>query len=183
MQSTIYPGARLRWAIATLVLAAVALIANPASGGRREGPQSRTVLNTLDPKLVFQVVVSGSDRKLFAYRQSPDDAFHIVFATRKTRDAEHCFSGPGFVRFLEAVTSLPVFSELRNEVDPVSENWVVIELWDGSGSAGDETRLRRPNSASERTILQFGYDQYTVDFDGALWDSMRSGCAGLGAPS
>jgi hypothetical protein len=56
-------------------------------------------------------------------------------------------------------------------------------LWDGSGSAGDETRLRRPNSASERTILQYGYDQYVVDFDGALWDSIRSGCAGLGAPS
>jgi hypothetical protein len=183
MQSTIYPGARLRWAIATLVLAAVVLIANPASGGRREGPAPGTVLHTLDPKLVLQVVVSGSDRKLFAYRQSLDDPFHIAFATRETRDAEHCFSGPGFVRFLEAVTSLPVFSELRNEVDPVSENWVVIELWDGSGSAGDETRLRRPNSASERTILQYGYDQYVVDFDGALWDSIRSGCAGLGAPS
>ena len=154
-----------------------------ASGGEGHRRELEIGIRSLDPKLVLQVVVSGSDRKLFAYRQSPDYAFHIVFATRETRDAEHCFSGPGFVRFLEAVTSLPVFSELRNEVDPVSENWVVIELWDGSGSAGDETRLRRPNSASERTILQFGYDQYTVDFDGALWDLMRSGCAGLGAPS
>ena len=166
-----------------MVLASIALMTDTASRGEGHRRELETIVRSLDPKLVLQVVVSGSDRKLFAYRQSLDDPFHIAFATRETRDAEHCFSGPGFVRFLEAVTSLPVFSELRNEVDPVSENWVVIELWDGSGSAGDETRLRRPNSASERTILQFGYDQYTVDFDGALWDSMRSGCAGLGAPS
>jgi hypothetical protein len=167
--------------MAALVL--VGLIAPIAASSADKQPEIGTVFRSLDPKLVLQVVVSGSDRKLFAYRQRPGDFFQVVFATRETRNAEHCMSGPGFMRVLEAVTNLPVIDELRNPVDPVSEDWVVIELWEGSGSAGDETRLRRPNSASERTILQFGYDQYTVDFDRALWHNIRSGCAGLGAPS
>jgi hypothetical protein len=131
---------------------------------------------------VLEVVVSTSEFKLFAYRQSPENSFQIVFATRQSRDAERCLSGPDFVRFLEGVTSLPVIDELRNPVDPVSQRWVVVELWDGSGKVGDETRLRRPID-NERTVLQFGENQYYVDFDSVLWDRMRSGCAGLGARS
>src|SRR5689334_4180810 len=95
MGSTIHSAKSLRWTLATLVLASIALMTDTASGGEGHRREVETVVRSLDPKLVLQVVVSGSDRKLFAYRQSPDDAFHIVFATRKTRDAEHCFSGPG----------------------------------------------------------------------------------------
>jgi hypothetical protein len=183
MRSIIYTASRLRWSVAALVLAELAFIANTASGGEGHRLEPETVVRSLDPKLVLQVVISGSDRKLFAYRQTPEDSFQIAFAMRQTRDAERCLSGQRFTRLLEEVTSLPVIGELRNTVDPAAEDWVVIELWDGSGRAGDETRLRPPSTGNERTILQVGYDQYTVDFDNILWDSVRSGCAGLGAPS
>lgn len=66
-------------------------------------------------------------------------------------------------------------------VDPASGDWAVLELIDATVLEGAETRLRLPSAPGDPIIFQFGPDQYPVEWDGAAFAMVRSGCAGLGA--
>jgi hypothetical protein len=130
---------------------------------------------------VVQVVISGANLKLFAYRPSVDDPFDIVVVRSGGGPAEHCRSGPAFTRLVEASSSLPVIQQVATTVEEVSPEWFIIELWDGSKQSGIEQRLRRPTSRDGGTLMQWCYKQYSVEFDPAVWDSVSSGCRALGA--
>lgn len=144
-------------------------------------PEVGELLYSMDPNTVREVLVSASDRRLFAYRKSAEDPFEIVVAKPDPPRIERCISGEGFTRFLAAASAIFVVRKSDHLVDPVSPDWVVIELWDGSAEPGNETRLRRPASRDEPTIMQWWlHDQYIVEVDAAVWDSLRSGCAALG---
>jgi hypothetical protein len=130
---------------------------------------------------VVQVVISGANLKLFAYRRGVGDPFDIVVVRSGGGPAEHCRSGPGFTRLVEASSSLPVVRQVATTVEEVSPEWFIIELWDGSKRSGIEQRLRRPTSRDGGTLMQWCYKQYVVEFDPAVWDSVSSGCRALGA--
>jgi hypothetical protein len=138
-------------------------------------------LTLIKAKEVLQVVVSGAHLKLFAYRQSAGRPFEIVVVRSGGGPAEHCRSGPGFERLVEASSSLPVVRQVSVTVEEVSPEWFIIELWDGSKQSGIEQRLRRPTSRDGGTLVQWCYKQYVVAFDPAVWDSVSSGCRALGA--
>lgn len=144
-------------------------------------PEVGELLHNMDPNTVREVLVSASDRRLFAYRESAEHPFQIVFVRPDRPQVERCIAGEGFTRFLEAASAILVVRKSDHLVDPVSPEWVVIELWDGSTEPGNETRLRPPTARDERTIMQWWlHDQYIVEMDGAVWDSLNSGCAALG---
>ncbi|MCI0429890.1 MAG: hypothetical protein L0210_05035 [Rhodospirillales bacterium] len=137
----------------------------------------------MDPDSMLEVLVSASDRRLFAYRESAEHPFEIVVARPDRPQVERCIAGEGFTRFLTAASAIFVARKSDHLVDPVSPDWIVIELWDGGTGPGNETRLRPPTTQDERTIMQWWlHDQYIVEMDGALWNSLNSGCAALGAP-
>jgi hypothetical protein len=138
-------------------------------------------LTLIEAEEVVQVVVSGANLKLFAYRPSGDDPFDIVVVRSGGGPAEHCRSGPAFTRLVEASSSPPVVRQVSITVEEVSPEWFIIELWDGSKQSGIEQRLRRPTSRDGSTLMQWCYKQYVVAFDPAVWDSVSSGCRALGA--
>ena len=138
-------------------------------------------LTLIEAGEILQVVVSGANLKLFAYRPSVDDPFDIVVVRSGGGPAEHCRSGPGFKRLVEASSSLPVVRQVSVTVEEVSPEWFIIELWDGSKQSGIEQRLRRPTSRDGATLMQWCYKQYVIEFDPAVWDSVGSGCRVLGA--
>jgi hypothetical protein len=138
-------------------------------------------LTLIEAEEVLQVVVSGANLKLFAYRQTVVDPFDVVVVRSGGGPAEHCRSGPGFTRLVEASSALPVIRQAKTTVEEVSPEWLIIELWDGSKQSGIEQRLRRPTSRDGGTLMQWCYKQYVVEFDPAVWDSVSSGCRALGA--
>ena len=141
----------------------------------------REPLSLIKAEDVVQVAISASDRKLFAYRQEPGDSFRIVFARKDYSPVEHCLSGPGFTRLIEASASFRVVRRVSSLVKEVSSDLVIIELWDGSRRTGVEHRLRRPTAEDGRTLMQWCYKQYVVAFDPVVWDGLKAGCASLGA--
>ena len=138
-------------------------------------------LTLIKAEEVVQVVISGANLKLFAYRQTLDHPFDIVVVRSGGGPAEHCRSGPGFTRLVESSSSLPVVRQVAATVEEVSPEWFIIELWDGSKRSGIEQRLRRPTSRDGGTLMQWCYKQYVVEFDPAVWDSVSSGCRALSA--
>jgi hypothetical protein len=77
---------------------------------------------------VVQVVVSGANLKLFAYRQTVADPFEIVVVRSGGGPAERCRSGAGFTRLVEASSALPVIRQANTTVEEVSPEWFIIEL-------------------------------------------------------
>lgn len=138
-------------------------------------------LSLIEAEEVVEVVISASDRKLFAYRAEPSDPFRIVVARKESAPIEQCRSGPGFARLIEATAAFAVLRRASNLAEEVSSDWVIIELWDGSGQTGIEHRLRRPTAGDGRTLIQWCYKQYVIAVDPAVWDSLAGGCATLGA--
>jgi hypothetical protein len=138
-------------------------------------------LTLIKAEEVLQVVVSGANLKLFAYRQTVADPFEIVVVRSGGGPAERCRSGAGFTRLVEASSALPVIRQANTTVEEVSPEWFIIELWDGSKRSGIEQRLRRPTSRDGGTLMQWCYKQYVVAFEPAVWDSLSSGCRALGA--
>ncbi|MGH2619636.1 MAG: hypothetical protein ACRDHG_03570 [Anaerolineales bacterium] len=133
---------------------------------------------------VREMVVSGSDRKLYAYRQTAGDPFQIVIAYKAPARVERCQSGPGFARFLEAMATVQVIRRSWYWIDSLSADWFAVELWDGGTRPGIPHRLRPPISGHPWTVMQWCFgSQYLVDVDPAIWESLRSGCASLGAES
>lgn len=147
-------------------------------------PEVGELLYSMDPNTVREVLVSASDRRLFAYRKSAEDPFEIVVARVDRPQVERCIAGKDFTRFLAAASAIFIVKKSDHLVDPVSPDWIVIELWDGGMWPGNETRLRPPTARDERTIMQWWlHDQYIVEMDGAVWDGLKSGCARLGVQS
>ena len=89
---------------------------------------------------VREMVVSGSDRKLYAYRSAAGDPFEIAIAYKAGDRLERCRSGPGFLRFLDAMASVQVIRRSWHGVYSISSEWFVVKLWPGGG---DHARCRR----------------------------------------
>ncbi|MDF2764365.1 MAG: hypothetical protein K0S81_1359 [Rhodospirillales bacterium] len=131
---------------------------------------------------VREMVVSGSDRKLYAYRSAAGEPFEIAIAYKAGDRVERCRSGPEFQRFLDAMVTVQVIRQSWHGIYSISSEWFVVELWPAGGDPGVPHRLRPPVPGYAWSVMQWCYgDQYLVDIDPAIWESLRSGCASLGA--
>ncbi|MCI0429891.1 MAG: hypothetical protein L0210_05040, partial [Rhodospirillales bacterium] len=118
----------------------------------------------INPDIVTEVVFSAADYKLYAYRWSVDDNFHIAVLRPGRERIEECDAGEGFMRWFTLTTKLPIGGRLDRTVDILSGNWVILEHRDASVLEGNEVRLRLPLTSEEPILFQFGSDQYPVDW-------------------
>ena len=131
---------------------------------------------------VREMLVSGSDRKLYAYRSAAGEPFEIAIAYKAGGRIERCQSGPGFLRVLDAMASVQVIRRSWHDVYPTSSEWFVVELWPAGGDHGVPHRLRPPVPGYPWSVMEWCFgSQFLVDIDPAVWESLRSGCASLGA--
>lgn len=131
---------------------------------------------------VREMVVSGSDRKLHAYRSAVGDPFEIAIVYKDGDRLERCRSGPGFLRFLDAMVTVQVIRRSWHDVYSISSDWFVVELWPAGSDHGTPHRLRPPVPGYPWSVMQWCFgSQFLVDIDPAIWESLRSGCASLGA--
>lgn len=133
---------------------------------------------------VREMAVSGSDRKLYAYRAAAGDPFEIAIAYKAGDRVERCRSGPEFQRFLDAMVTVQVIRQSWHGIYSISSEWFVVELWPAGGDHGVPHRLRPPVPGYPWSVMEWCFgDQYLVDIDPAIWESLRSGCASLGSDS
>ena len=131
---------------------------------------------------VREMVVSGSDRKLYAHRPAAGEPFEIAIAYKAGDRVERCRSGPEFQRFLDAMVTVQVIRQSWHDVYSSSSDWFVVELWPAGGDMAVPHRLRPPVPGYPWSVMEWCFgDQYLVDIDPAIWESLRSGCASLGA--
>jgi hypothetical protein len=131
---------------------------------------------------VREMLVSGSDRKLYAYRPAAGEPFEIAIAYKAGDRTERCQSGPGFLRVLDAMASVQVIRRSWHDAHPTSSEWFVVELWPAGSDHGTPHRLRPPVPGYPWSVMQWCFgSQFLVDIDSAIWERLRSGCASLGA--
>jgi hypothetical protein len=82
---------------------------------------------------VREMVVSGSDRKLYAHRPAAGEPFEIAIAYKAGDRVERCRSGPEFQRFLDAMVTVQVIRQSWHDVYSSSSDWFVVELWPAGG--------------------------------------------------
>ncbi len=138
---------------------------------------------SINPDLVTGVVFSGSDYKLYAYRWSPDDAFHIVVIRPGHDKIEECEAGEAFARWFGMATGPEHGQRLQRPLDPDSGDWAVLELVTDDVLEGAETRLRLPSTPGDQIVAEwYGVPgQYPLDWDPEAFGVVTSGCAGLEA--
>lgn len=171
---------RLHSGLPLFALFSIALIACDDARDERK-PEPGMELYAVAPETVREVIISSPGYKLYAYRWTPDDAFHVLIATRGRSEVEQCTAGEGFSRWLVAASRMPIAKKLDRRVDSASEEWADLQLRDSSQLDPLDLRLHIPSAPGEPAVIQFGTDQYTVDVDVPMLRSARSGCATLGA--
>jgi hypothetical protein len=127
------------------------------------------------------VLFSSADRRMLAFRWTPDTLFQLVFVARGRPDAERCTAGAGFLRWLTAVSSMPIRRRLERAGDSAGAGWVDLRLRDTTRLEPVDVRLRIPPAEGEPVVIQVGTQQYDVDVDAAAVRSIGLGCAALGA--
>src|SRR5688572_25293408 len=163
-----------------LLRLAVVLAGGCGSGPDDRAPEPGTELYAIDPADVSEVVFTGPDHKLFAYRWSPAGTFQIVVATRGRAEIERCAAGDGFQRWLTAIARMPVQRDVDRPFDTRGAEWADLRLRDTTGLEPIDVRLRVPREGDEPVVLQSGMRQYAVEVDAAALRTARSGCAALG---
>lgn len=133
----------------------------------------------IDPDIVREILFSAADFKLFAYRWTSDENFHIVVLRPSKYEIEQCDAGERFRNWFDMITRMPIGRKLAKPVDLQFGNWATLELIDATVLEGTESRLRLPDTPSESIVWQFGSDQYPVEWDSAAFARLRSGCTGL----
>ena len=140
-------------------------------------PEPGTQYYAMAPENIREVVFSSSERKLYAYRWSASEPFNIYTGARG-KNPEHCASGDGFTRWLNAVATIPVKVVANN---PVAGEWTEVQLRDATTLEPNKATLLIPASQTDPVLMRFGDRQYVVEVNAAEFRSMNSGCAALGA--
>ena len=79
-------------------------------------------------------------------------------------------------------STIKLTNNYNHDVYSISSDWFVVELWPAGSDHGVPHRLRPPVPGYPWSVMQWCYgDQYLVDIDPAIWESLRAGCASLGA--
>jgi hypothetical protein len=171
----------MRPGLVTLGLAA-GLVAACDSDRQAPAPEPGTDLYAVAPGAIHEVLLTSPERKMLAFRWTPDTVFHLVFAVRGRPGVEQCRAGDGFDRWLAAVSRMPVRARLHVPIDPRS-GWVSLQLRDTTQLEPIDVRLRIPPGNTEPVTIQSGSpdQQYSVDVDATVLRSIESGCGALGA--
>ncbi len=155
------------------------LVAACDSERQASAPEPGTELYAVAPGAVDEVLFSSAEKRMLAFRWTPDSVFQLVFVTRGRFDAERCAAGDGFQRWLTAVSSMPIGRRLERPFDPAGAGWADLRLRDTTRIEPIDVRLRLP-SAGEPVAIQFGAQQYSVDVDAAAVRTIESGCGAVG---
>ena len=144
------------------------------------GPEPGMELYAVAPDSVREVLLSSGDRKLYAFRWRAAEPFRLIVATRGDSVVQRCTAGPGFTRWLAAVSRLPIRDSLPRARDLDAGEWADLELRDASVLEPITARLRLPVGPSDPVVVRVDDRDYSVDVDGAALRDVRAGCAALG---
>jgi hypothetical protein len=172
-----------RRALSAFAIAVLIPAVGLACDSEREGsaPEPGTELYAVEPGAIEEVLFSSPDRKMLAFRWTPDTTFQLVFATRGRPDTERCAAGDGFRQWLAAVATIRVGRQLDRPFDPSGGGWADLRLRDTTQIDPIETRLRVPPSGGEPVVIEFGAQQYSVEANAAAVRTITSGCSAFGA--
>ena len=144
------------------------------------GPEPGMELYAVAPDSVREVLLSSGDRKLYAFRWRAAEPFRLIVATRGDSVVQRCTAGPGFTRWLAAVSRLPIRDSLPRAKDRDAGEWADLELRDASALEPIAARLRLPAAASDPVVVRVDDRDYAVDVDASVLRDARAGCAALG---
>lgn len=145
----------------------------------RDGPEPGTEFFAIAPETVTEVLYSSSERKLYAYRWTSTEPFHVAVGQRGARP-EQCMGGEGFMRWLRALARVPVTRELKPALDMTKGEWANVQLWDTRPLEPNGLTLRVPTATGEPVVLVFEQRQFIVDVNPVALRSVMPGCAALG---
>lgn len=169
MQLNIRIGVLAAWCLLT--------VACRSTGATSGQPEPGTQYYAMAPENIREVVFSSSERKLYGYRWSASEPFNIYTGGRGA-NPEHCTSGDGFTRWLNAVATIPVQSVAN---DTVAGEWTEVQLRDATTLEPNNATLLIPASQTDPVLMRFGDRQYVVGVNAAELRSVNSGCSVLGA--
>ena len=144
------------------------------------GPEPGMELYAVAPDSVREVLLSSGDRKLYAFRWRAGEPFRLLVATRGDSVVQRCTAGPGFARWLAAVSRLPIRDSLPRARERDAGEWADLELRDASALEPITARLRLPVAASDPVVVRVDDRDWAVDVDAAALRDVRGGCASLG---
>jgi hypothetical protein len=164
------------------LLVVVSILA-ASCGAEPPSPEAGTDLYAVAPDVVVEVLYSSPETKLFAYRWTPAEPFRVTLAV-SGRAPEYCEGGEPFTRWLRAVTSIPIRSELEKPLEPGGPQWADLRLKDTSALEPNEVTLRIPDSDTEPVVARVGERQFAVAVEARALRAVRWICTGsdAGAP-
>jgi len=138
-----------------------------------------TDLYAVSPDDVLELKISTPERKLYAFRWSPQDRFELLVA-RRGAPVEQCVAGGSFMRLLKAVSQLRVVAEVqRAGVEPRRTPLTMLEISDRTALEPITMAFRLTNEAQRQIVVDVGGKQFSATPNGPDFELVLADCSVL----
>lgn len=127
-----------------------------------------------------EVTLSAPDRKLYAYRWDAQRPFTLLVASRTEPRTTACEAGPGFSRWLDAVTQVPIVRPVATDTPDPAGSWAELRLRDASTLEPITVDVLLPAADTGRMVVRVGGRRYLTGVEAGVLRTVDGGCASLG---